>query len=107
MPRTDESSKPTAQDNAVKEVKGASRKLLTLLKNWKGKTKEETKRASAQDYYKTLSKQLPLLFNKRWQRSSAIGLWDDFERVWNNGDCKWTDAYKALKPLNDALEQSE
>jgi hypothetical protein len=95
------------QDETVQKVKGASDNFLRLLKNFKGGKKDQTARHSANNYYKALQRYLPRLFSNRWEQSSAQGLWNNFAAVWNEGDCSWTDAYKALKPLNEALQQSE
>jgi hypothetical protein len=100
-------SKPTGQDAAVKEVKSYSALFLVLLKNWKGKKKDATVKASAKGYFKDLNRKLPGLFSKRWERSSAQAHWNNFVVVWNDGECAWTDAYEALEPLNDALQQSD
>jgi hypothetical protein len=97
------------QDEAVKKLKGYSKQFLLLLKNWKGKNKDATARDSANKYYAQMEKRLPGLFKKggRWEQSSAEPLGKNFVAVWNKGNCKWSDAYEALKPLNDAVQQSE
>ena len=102
-------SRPTGQDQLAKDIKSTSRQFLALLNNWKGKTKDESAKHSAGDYYNTLNKNLPRLFQQggRWEKSSAEPLWKNFAAVWNNGKGSWTDAQKALKPLNDGLQQSE
>jgi|SRR5687767_10318196 hypothetical protein len=102
-------SRPSGQDQLAKDVKSTCKQFLALLSNWKGKTKDASVKHSAGDYYKTLNKNLPLLFKKggRWEQSSAEPSWNNFKAVWDDGDGSWTDAHKALKSLNDGLQQSE
>lgn len=101
-----DSSRPTAQDRAVTDVKRAAKLLLALLDNRKGKKKGDDDRENAANYVHTLKDNLPKLFEKRWEHSRANPLWNTFLKVWNKGDCSWTEAYAALKPLNKALQES-
>jgi hypothetical protein len=103
------SSRPTGQDQLARDIKATCRQFLALLNNWKGKTKDESVKHSAADYYKTLNKNLPRMFQPggRWEQSSTERSWNDFVGVWDDGEGSWTDAYKALKPVNDGLQQSE
>src|SRR3954452_12728365 len=93
--RSAQPSRPTGQDQLARDVKATCRQFLALLNNWKGKKKDESAEHSAGDYYKTLNKNLPRLFQPgvRWERSSAEPLWNNFAAVWNNGTASWTDAY--------------
>jgi hypothetical protein len=100
-------SRKTGQDELANRVKQAAKQFLALLKRLKGKNKDAGDRENASSYFKGLNHNLPLLFSHRWERSPAEPLWNNFVAVWNNGDCSWTDAYKALEPLNDGLQQSE
>ena len=73
----------------------------------RGKTKDAGDRENAAAYFKGLDDRLTTLFQSRWLQSSAEPLWNQFVLVWNNGNCKWSDAYDSFEPLNDALQQSE
>jgi hypothetical protein len=106
---TGDSSRPPLQDEAVRRLKGTPTLFFNLLNNFKGKTKDATVRESAKGYFEGLNSSLPPLFGpgKRWERSSLQGSWTHFVQVWNNGDCSWTTASEAFKPVAEGLQQSD